>query len=98
MGSINLNFYIGNFMKLPDTLLVQRLDAALVWMWSQTPLPVSEPLPPVPPEVVPPPPDMPIEIPPEIREPDLPGVHAPISDNPDFPTPTRYQCQGVNHV
>ena len=98
MGYSNLNFYIGNLMKLLDTLLVQRLDPALVWMRSQAPLPVSEPLPPVPPEVVPPLPDMPNEIPPEIREPDLPGVHVPITDNPDFPTPTRHQYQGINHV
>ena len=98
MGYSNLNIYIGYFMKPLDMLLVQRPDPALMWMRCQAPLPVSEPLPPAPPEVVPPLPDMPIEIPPEIREPDLPGVHSPISDNPDFPIPTRHQFQGVTYV
>lgn len=98
MGYSNLYFYIGYFMKPFDTPFDQQPIPALVGMRFQAPLPVSEPLPPVPPEVVPPLPDMPTERPPEIREPDLPGVHAPIIDNPDFPTPTRHQYQGNNHV
>lgn len=98
MGYSHLNFYIGYFMKPFDTPLDQRPIPAMVGMRSHAPLPVSEPLPPVPPEVVPPLPDTPTEMPPEIREPDLPGVHAPIIDNPDVPTPTRHQYQGSNHV
>lgn len=78
-------------MKPHDTLLVQRLDPVLAWMQSQAPLPVSEPMPPLPPEVVPPLPDTPTEVPPEIRDPDLPGVHVPISNNPYFSIPTHQQ-------
>ena len=85
-------------MKALDTPFNQRPSPALVGMRSQAPLPVSEPLPPVAPEVVPPLPDTPTETPPEIREPDLPGVHAPITDNPDYPTPIPHQYQGKNHV
>ena len=98
MSYNKLNFYIGNSMNPFDMFSVQHLDPALVWIRSQASLPVSEPLPPAPPEVPPPPPDTPMETPPEIREPDPPGVNAPISDNPDFLTLTRRQCQGVNHV
>lgn len=47
-------------------------------------------VPPLPPDVVPPPLDIPPDVPPEIREPDQPGEHIPISDDPNFPpTPTR---------
>jgi hypothetical protein len=55
---------------------------------AQSPLPGPERMPPLPPDVVPPPLDTPAETPPEIppaiREPDLPGQHAPISDGPRF--------------
>lgn len=55
------------------------------------PRPESMPPPPSrPPEVVPPPLDTPPQVAPEIREPDQPGNHLPIGDNPRHPTPMRY--------
>ena len=51
---------------------------------SQSPLPGPDRMPPLPPDVVPPPIDLPPEIPPEIGEPEWPGEHAPISDEPRF--------------
>ena len=85
-------------MKSPDTLLVKQINLALAWIRSQTPLPASEPLPSAPPEVVPPPPETPIENPPEIRDPDLPGVNAPIISKPDFSSSIHHQSQGIIHV
>ncbi len=43
------------------------------------------PMPPLPPDFVPVPLDIPPQIPPEIREPDLPGEHIPIGDEPRLP-------------
>jgi hypothetical protein len=51
---------------------------------SQSPLPGPDRMPPLPPDVVPPPVDLPPEIPPEIRDPEWPGEHAPVSDEPRF--------------
>lgn len=55
---------------------------------AQSPSPGPDRSPQLPPDVVPPPldtpPETPPEIPPEIREPDLPGQHAPIGDGPRF--------------
>lgn len=70
-----------------------RTEAGVL-IGAQSPLPGPDRMPPLPPDVVPPPLDtppetpleIPPEIPPEIREPDLPGQHAPISDGPRFST------------
>jgi hypothetical protein len=43
-----------------------------------------------PPDVVPVPLDIPPQIPPEIREPQLPGEHMPIGDDPRPATRTRH--------
>lgn len=97
MGHGNLNFFTGYPMNHLAALPVQRpsfaFAFALASIRSQAPLPGSGPLPhlpPLPPEVVPSPLDRPLPIAPEIREPDQPGVHVPITDNPPLPTPTRH--------
>lgn len=74
-------------------LPVQRPSLALASIRSQAPLPGPDPVPPrppPPPDVVPPPLDIPPQIPPEIREPDQPGKHIPIGDNPRLSPPTRH--------
>ena len=72
---------------------VQGRSFALAPVRCQGPLPASEPvtpLPPLPPDVLPPPLDTPPQVLPEIREPDQPGQHLPITDNPSPSTPTRH--------
>jgi hypothetical protein len=64
-----------------------RPSLALASIRAQALLPTPEPASPMPPEVDPPPLDIPPEVPPEIREPDLPGEHIPISDNPRLQPP-----------
>lgn len=58
---------------------------------AQSPMPGPDHIPPLPPDVVPPPLDTPAEIPPEIREPELPGEHAPISATGRVFQPHRQQ-------
>ena len=80
---------MNHFVRLP----VPGRSQALAWIRFQASLPGPESVPPLPsrpPEVVPPPLDTPPQIPPEIREPDQPGEHVPIGDNPRLPTPTRH--------
>jgi len=79
-------------MNHPAPLHVERRSLDFASTRAQAPLPGPEPvpqMPPLPPEEVPPPLDVPPQIPPEIREPEQPGEHAPIGD-PRPPTPTRH--------
>jgi hypothetical protein len=48
------------------------------------------PGPSLPPDAVPPPLDIPPQVPPEIREPDRPGEHLPITAHPRFQPATRH--------
>ena len=80
-------------MNRPAVLPVPRRSIALASSRSQVPLPGGEPVPPgpsLPPDVVPPPLDIPPQVPPEIREPDRPGEHLPITAHPRFQPATRH--------
>ena len=77
------------------SLPVRHPPLALAPIRSLAHLPGQEPVPPLPPPPlppigVPPPLDMPPQIPPEIREPDRPGEHLPISANPRLQPATRH--------
>ncbi len=77
---------------LGDGALARPDSTALHPMGAQASMPGPESVPPQPhrpPEGVPPPLDLPPQVPPEIREPDQPGVHIPIGDIPRQPNPMR---------
>lgn len=67
----------------PGSWVGRSQGESAVSLLIQAPLPVPERMPPPPHEVPPPPPlEIPPHGPPEVREPDLPGEHLPISDGP----------------